>query len=188
MATGESARQLFARPDMGPRRSEGGDPRASIGQMLGHGGKLSPALTKSMAGPLAGLLIAKWAGYAEAEHEAVAAFEDRAFEPELPDALRRSAWERPIGGALDAVVDALKNLTVRHPPASPYTRNLVDVAPLVTSAAEREASLVTGLLEWVHGVEMDTPAGRDVAAGVFEETLRDVVAGGGREAGECTTP
>ena len=188
MTTGRSAGQPLARRDMAPRRSEGADLRASIGQMLGHGGKLSPPFTKSMAGPLAGLLIAKWAGYAEAEREAVAAFEDRAFAPELPDELRRPAWERPIEGAADAVVDALKNLTVRHPPASPYTRYLVDVAPLVTSAAEREASLVAGLLEWVHGIEMDAPAGRDVAAGVFEETLRDVVAGDGRDAGERTTP
>ena len=183
-----SARQPLARRDVVPRRTEGVDPRASIGQMLGHRDKLSPAFTKGIAGPLAGLLIAKWAGYVEAEHEAVAAFEDRMFAPELPDALRRAAWERPIEGDADAVVDALKNLTVRHPPASPYTRYLVDVAPLVTSAAERQVSLVAGLLEWVHSVEMDTAAGRDVAAGIFDETLRDVVARDGREIGECTTP
>ena len=156
--------------------------------MVGYRDKLSPAFTKGMAGPLAGLLIAKWAGYVEAEHEAVAAFEDRAFAPELPDALRRPAWERPIQADADAVVDALKNLTMRHPPASTYTRCLVDVAPLVTSAAERQASPVAGLLEWVHRVEIDTPAGRDVAAAVLDETLRDVVARDGREIGECTTP
>ena len=39
-------------------------------------------------GPLAGLLIAKWAGYDESEREAIAAFEEETFTPELPEALK----------------------------------------------------------------------------------------------------
>ena len=102
MATGSSARQPLARQDVAPPRVEGVDPRGIIRLVRGYRGELSSPFT---AGPLAGLLIAKWAGYVEAEHEAVAAFEDRAFEPELPDALRRPAWEGPIQADADAVVD-----------------------------------------------------------------------------------
>ena len=163
------------------------DPRRNVRQMLGHRGELSPPFTKRLVGPLAGLLIAKWAGYDEAEREAVAAFEDRAFVPELPEALRRPAWKRPIHHA-DAVIEALKNMM--DPPAArfPSTRYLVDVAPLVTSAAEQDPTFVAGLLDWVRQVEMDSPVGREVAAGVVDETLRDVVARNRREIGEYTTP
>ena len=35
--------------------------------------------------PLAGLFIAKWAGYDESEREAIAAFNEEAFTPELPE-------------------------------------------------------------------------------------------------------
>lgn len=187
MATGRSARQPLTRQDVVPTRVERVDPRGIIRQMLGHRGELSPPFTKRLVGPLAGLLIAKWAGYDEAEREAVAAFEDRAFVPELPEALRRPAWERPIHHA-DAVVEALKNMMA--PPAArfPSTRYLVDVAPLVTSAAEQDPTFVSGLLDWVYQVEMDSPVGREVAGRVFDETLGDVAGRDGREIGECTTP
>ena len=187
MATGKSARQPLAREDVVPPRTQGVDPCGIIRQMLRSRGELSPPCTKRLVGPLAGLLIAKWAGYDEAEREAVAAFEDRAFEPQLPEALGRPAWERPIHHA-DAVVEALKNMMA--PPVARFSsiRYLADVAPLVASAAEQYPSFVAGLLDWVHQVEMDSPAGREVAAGVLEETLRDVVAGDGPEIGEYTAP
>ena len=188
MALGRRARESAAHRDVAPSRAEAVDLRESIWQMLDHQEELSLPFTESVMGPLVGLLIAKWAAYDEAEREAVAAFDGRAFVPELPEALRRSAWERPVEGDADAVVEALKNLTARQPPASPFTRYLVDVAPLVTSAAERYASFVAGLLEWVHRVEIDSPAGREVSAGVLDETLRDVVDRDGREIGEYTTP
>ena len=155
--------------------------------MLGSRGELSSPFTPRLVGPLAGLLIAKWAGYDEAEREAVAAFEDGAFEPELPEALRRPAWELRIHHA-DAVVEALKNMMASPVARFPSTRYLADVAPLVTSAAEQDPTFVAGLLDWVHQVEIDSPAGRGVAARVFDETLRDVAGRDGREIGECTTP
>ena len=187
MATGRTAHEPLARQDVVPPWAQGVDPCGIIRQMLRYRGELSPPFTKRLVGPLAGLLIAKWAGYDEAEREAVAAFEDRAFVPELPEALRRSAWERPIHRA-DAVVEALKNMMA--PPAArfPSTCCLVDVAPLVTFAAEQDPTFVAGLLDWVRQVEMDSPVGREVAAGVLEETLRDVVASDGREIDEYTTP
>ena len=51
-------------------------------------------------GPLAGLLITKWASHDESEREAIAAFNEEAFTPELPEALRLSAWsdrKRSVG-------------------------------------------------------------------------------------------
>ena len=188
MARGGSAREPLAHWDVVPPRAEGVDTRRIIGVMLGYGDKLSPPFTKSMVGAFAGLLVAKWAGYDEAEREAVAAFEGRAFVPELPEALRRSAWKRPIRTHANAVVEALKGMTSRHAAVSPFTRYLVDVAPLVTSAAEQAASFVTDLLQWVQQVETDSPVGREVAAGVLDETLRHVAGRDWQEIGECATP
>ena len=188
MALGRRVRESAAHRDVAPSRAEAVVPHESIGQMLEHRDRLSPPLTESVVGPLAGLLVTKWAGYDEAEREAVAAFEGRTFSPELPEALRRPAWERSIEGHADTVVEALRNITERHATVSPFIRCLVDVAPLVLSAAEQHASFVAALLEWVHQVEMDTPAGRRVAGGVVEETLHEAVGRDGQESGVFTTP
>ena len=61
MERGRSVRQPVARRDVVPPRAEGVDPRGLIGQMVGHRDKLSRPLTQGAMGPLAGLLIAKWA-------------------------------------------------------------------------------------------------------------------------------
>ena len=185
-----STRPLVACRDVVPpgvEGLEGVDPRGIIGQMLDRHDRLSPSLMRSMVGPLAGLLIAKWAGYAEAEREAVASFEGSEFVPQLPKALRRPAWERPSEGHADAILAALKKMMARPAAAFP-SRYLADVGPLVVSAAEQPASFVTGLLEWVYRVEMDTPAGREVAASALDEALGHVTSTDGREMGEYTTP
>ena len=189
MAGMNSARQPDIGPEVAPLRAKRVAPCGIIWQMLDdHRGESRPPLAEHSLGPLAGLLIAKWAGYDEAEREAVAASDGCAFAPELPEALSRPAWERAGDGHAAALVEALKSMTARQAGASPFTRRLVDAAPLVVSAAERRPSLVAGLLQWVHQVEMDTPAGRRAGADAFDETLRAVVRRNGREIGGCTTP
>ena len=64
--------------------------------------------------PLAGLLIAKWAGYDESEREAIAAFNEETFTPELPEALNLSAWDRPTKHHAGDVAAALSEITVRQ--------------------------------------------------------------------------
>ena len=189
MAGVNSARQPDTGPEVAPPRAERIAPCGIIWQMLDdHRGESWPLLAEHALGPLAGLLIAKWAGYDQAEREAVAASDGCAFARELPEALSRPAWERAGDGHALALVEALKSMTARQAGTSPFTRRLVDTAPLVVSAAERRPSLVAGLLQWVHQVEMDTPAGRRAGADAFDETLRAVVRRNGREIGGYTTP
>ena len=181
MAGVKSPRQPDTRPAAAPRsqRAARVDPCGIIRQMLDdQGGEPSPPLAEHALGPLAGLLIAKWACYDEAEREAI----------ELPEALSRPAWERASEGHAAALVEALKSVTRHSGASSSFIRCLVDAAPIVISAAGRRPSLVAGLLQWVHQVEMDTPAGRRAAARAFDETLRAVVDRDGREIGGYTTP
>ena len=64
-------------------------------------------------GPLAGLLIARWAGHDESEREAIAAFDEEVFSPELPEALGPSAWGDPTGNHAGQVAAALRNVWLR---------------------------------------------------------------------------
>ncbi len=189
MATGRPARHPGSRPVAAHPRGEGIDPRAIVWQMAdaGRGESRTPFATDAL-GSLAGLLVAKWAGYDEAERQAGAANDGRAFAPELAEALRRPAWERQAERHADAIVEALKNMAGRHAGVSPITRCLVNVAPLVISTAERHPSFVARLMEWVHQVEMGTATGRRAAAEVFDETLRGVSSRDGRQIGEYLTP
>lgn len=189
MAGGKSRRQPDTGLAVAPQRAARVDPCGIIQQMLDdHRGEPRPPLAEHALGPLAGLLIAKWAGYDEAERETSAALNDRACTPELPEALRRPAWERASEGHATALVEALKSMTARHGGASPFIRCLVDAGQVVISAAGRRPPLVTDLLQWVHQVEMDTPAGRRAAAGAFDEVLRAVVDRNAGEIGGYTTP
>ena len=181
------ARDPLARWDVGPPRPGVVGPPGVIKQMLDDRHELSSPITKNIMGPLAALLVAKWAGYDEAEREAIAAFDGCAFRPELPEALSRPAWERASEGHVVALVEALKSMTGRHGRAAPFTQGLVDVAPIVISAAGPR-SFLASLLQWVREVDMDTPASRRAAAGSFDETLRAVAGRDGAEIDGCTTP
>ena len=64
-------------------------------------------------GPLAGLLIARWAGHDESEREAIAAFDEEVFSPELPEALRLSAWGDPTRNHAGQVGDVKDTVDAR---------------------------------------------------------------------------
>ncbi|MCA9639038.1 MAG: hypothetical protein KC492_00050, partial [Myxococcales bacterium] len=89
----------------------------------GRGG--SPIV--EMIAPLAGLLVLRWAAFHEAEQEAVAAFDDHAFEPLLPLKLRQLAWtDRTIA---DHLAGELRTLQVRHD--TDQARYVAAVAPVL---------------------------------------------------------
>ena len=141
-----------------------------------------------MLGPLAALLIAKWAGYDESEREAIAAFDEKAFTPELPDALRLPAWDRPVEAHAGAVADALNGMSARSGEGGAPACYVARVAPVVTRAVERSRPLFERLHAWVHKLDLGTPEGRSLAACLFDDALRGVVDRQGRLVGEFTTP
>ena len=139
-------------------------------------------------GPLAGLLVVKWAGYDESEREAVAAFNEEAFTPELPEALRLSAWSDPTTSHAGEVAEALRGMTARNGAGSAAARHAARVAPLVVHTAERSRPTFERLYAYVRQIDFGTPDGRALAARMFDDVLRTVMARQGKQVGEFATP
>ena len=139
-------------------------------------------------GPLAGLLIARWAGHDESEREAVAAFEEEVFSPDLPEALRPSAWDDRTGNHAGQVAMALGAMATRNGAGSAAVSHVGRVAPLVTHAAEKSRPTYERLYACVRQIDLGTPDGRTLAARLFDDVLRTVIARQGNLVGEFATP
>ena len=141
-----------------------------------------------MLGLLAGLLITKWAAHDESERKALAAFEERAFTPGLPDALRLSAWDAPSPNHANAVAEALGAMTTGNSAEGAAARYVTHVAPLVSRAAESSREMYERLLGLVRRLDLGTPEGRGLAAHLFDDVLRMMLDERGRRIGEFATP
>ena len=139
-------------------------------------------------GPLAGLLIARWAGHDESEREAIAAFDEEAFTPELPEALRLSAWGDPTRNHAEQVAAAMGTMAARNGAGSAAVRHVGRVSPLVTHAVERSPSTYERLYTRVRRIDFTRPDGRTLAARLFDDVLRTVMARQGNRVGEFVTP
>ena len=139
-------------------------------------------------GPLAGLFIARWAGYDESEREAIAAFNEETFTPELPEALKLSAWNPPTEYHAGDVAAALSEMKARSVAASAARHYVACVAPLVVHAAERSRWMYERLHAWVGQIDFGAPEGRELAARLFDDALRSVMIRQGKLAGEFASP
>ena len=139
-------------------------------------------------GPLAALLITKWAGYDESERGAVAAENGWPFAPELPEALRLPAWDEPLSDQTDAVAKSLRGMIALDDAASPVARYVAPVAPLILRAVENSPSVFKELLAWVRRLELGTPQGRALAVSLFDDMLFEAVEKQGKLLGEFVTP
>ena len=146
------------------------------------------SLLDDVLGPLAGLIIAKWAGYDEFEDEAIAAFDGRAFTSRLPKALRLPAWSNPVDDHSSAVAEALKGLTACSGSKSATARYLARVAPTVTRVFEHSRPTYERLYTWVRQLDLGTPQGRSLTAHLFDDVLRTVMDRHGGLVGEFSTP
>ena len=163
------------------------DLRAILDTNRSHGesADVSPDL---VLGLLAGLLIAKWAAHDESEREALAAFDERAFTPELSEALRLPAWDAPSPNHADAVAEALRGMTTGNGAESAAARYVTHIAPLVTRAAESSPEMYERILDWVRRLDLGTPGGRTLAAHLFDDVLRMMLNERGKRIGEFVTP
>ena len=134
--------------------------------------------------PLGGLLVLRWAAFLEAEQEAVAAFDDQAFEPVLPPALRQPAWAD--GTVADQLAKELPAIRIRHDNA--HAKYVASVAPLLQQSEERHGDVFASLVEWVTRIEFDSGRGRDAAAAAFDNLLSTVIERQGGMGGEHMTP
>ena len=151
----------------------------------GGAADVSPDL---VLGLLAGLLIAKWAACDESEREALATFDERAFTPELPEALGLPAWEEPASNHADAVVEALGGMTTSNGAEGAATCYVTRIAPLVIRAAENSPEMYGRLLGRVRRLDLKTPDGRTLAAHLFDDVLRMMLDERGKRIGEFITP
>ena len=138
--------------------------------------------------PLAGLLIARWAGYDESEREAIAAFNEEVFKPELPEALGLSAWDDPTRNHVGEVAEALGTMATRNGAESAAVRYVNRVAPLVMHTAEESPPTYERLYACVRQIDFGAPDGRTLAARMFDDVLRTVMAMQGKQVGEFATP
>ena len=157
------------------------------GTTLDARGRTTTPFNHALA-PLAGLLIVKWAGYDESEREAIAAFNEETFTPELPEALKLSAWDRPTDRHANEIAAALREMAGNGGAGNATARYVARVAPLVTQATERSHRAYERLHAWVGRLDLGTPKGRALAARLFDDGLRTVMATQGRLVGEFATP
>ena len=139
-------------------------------------------------GPLAGLLISRWAAHDESKREKAAAANNRAFDPGLPEALRLPAWDGPMAKQADAVAEALRRMTSLDGAGSGAACYVAQVAPLVVRSVENSPSMFKGLFDWVRRLDLGTPQGRALAAHLFYDVLRTAVDKQGKLLGEFFTP
>ena len=151
----------------------------------GGAADVSPDL---VLGLLAGLLIAKWAACDESKRKASATFDERAFTPELPEALGLPAWEEPASNHADAVVEALGGMTTSNGAEGAATCYVTRIAPLVIRAAENSPEMYGRLLGRVRRLDLKTPDGRTLAAHLFDDVLRMMLDERGKRIGEFVTP
>ena len=111
-------------------------------------------------GAVAGLLIAKWAGCGEALG--------------LPDG------DQPAEEHADALLRVLRNVSVR----TGTPRYLEPVRLPVMAAAETLPETYKAIVTWLHGVDLRSSDGLEIAAGAFEAAVRVAVHRNGRDTGE----
>ena len=138
--------------------------------------------------PLAALLIAKWAGFDESEREAIAAFDEEMFTPELPEALRLPAWRGATRNHAGEVAEALGAMAARNGAGSAAAQHVARVAPLVTHVVEKSRSTYEQLYESIRPIDFGTSEGRKLAARLFDDVLRTVMVKHEKLTGAFATP
>lgn len=123
---------------------------------------------------LASLLFLRWADFQEAELEAIAAFDDTAYEPVLPPSLHWRTWHQLppqdisliLTGRLPAALHQLSNC--RHNPLATHLHRL---AGSMNKLAELPAQTLKTIVEWLAAQPFETPADRRQLLDVFDRSL-----------------
>ena len=130
--------------------------------------------THEMGVALAALLYLRWADFQEAELEAIAAFDDTAYEPVLPPSLHWRTWHHlppqeislVLAERLPAALDQLSNC--RH---NPLATQLHRLAGPMHKLAELPAQVLKTIVEWLAAQPFETPTDRRQLLDVFDRGL-----------------
>ncbi|MEZ5963089.1 MAG: N-6 DNA methylase [Planctomycetota bacterium] len=131
------------------------------------------------------MLILRWVAFAEAEREAVAAFDEKQFESFLPQGLQQQAWVR--GTIRDHIDSDLGTLEINRLGGA-TGRLVASVAQTLAHTRSKNAELFDLLVVWVTSLDVSEIGGRQRAATEFDEVLLRALAAQGRLGGEYTTP
>jgi len=134
------------------------------------------------------LIYLRWADFQEAEMEAIAAFDDTAYEPVLPASLHWRTWHQlrsdglfhVLTGRLPAALHQLSNS--RHNPLATHLHRIS--GPMERLSGIPSQSLFV-LVQWLAEQPFETPNDRRQLLTIFDEFLYDKAY---RLSGEFMTP
>lgn len=146
--------------------------QSSLWQLLDQMRSMLPVHEMGVA--LAALLYLRWADFQEAELEAIAAFDDTAYEPVLPPSLHWRTWHqlppqeisRVLAERLPAAVHQFSNC--RHNPLATHLHRL---AGSMDKLAELPAQSLKAIVEWLAAQPFETPTDRRQLLNVFDRSL-----------------
>lgn len=136
----------------------------------------------------AAFLLLRWADLQEAEQEAMAVFEDRAYQPLLPNSLQWRHWSR-----LDhpqAITDQLHELSryvegLRGDASHPVGAYLHTLAEPLRRLLKVNFVYLIDLVRWVDDLPFETPSERRALLDVFDQVLAET---GDSYDGQFSTP
>lgn len=149
-------------------------PSITLHKMLDRLRGSNQLVTHEFPEGLAVLIFLRWADFQEAEQEAIAAFDDTAYEPVLPASLHWRTWHQYSGDELAVFLHqklsiALANLNnLRH---SSLATHLHRLPPLFLYVAKLPPVLLTTLVRWLAEQPFETPADRRKLLTVFDDLL-----------------
>lgn len=137
---------------------------------------------------LAALLFLRWVDYEEAEREAMALFEDAAYEPMLPEPLHWRRWHRlppdELGEfLLRRLIPALERPD--GPGFHPAFAHLPLFADKLTRAAGLPVSMLLALLEWIAALPFETRRDHQRALAAFDDACGKTMS---KDAAQYRTP
>lgn len=147
--------------------------QSSLWQMLDQMRSELPVHEMGVA--LAALLYLRWADFQEAELEAIAAFDDTAYEPVLPSSLHWRSWHQLspeelqiyLGEQLPAALQRLNNS--RH---NPLATQLHRMANPLQKLANIPTSPLAFLIQWLAEQPFETPHDRHQLLDIFDAILQ----------------
>lgn len=155
--------------------------RETISQWVAFLGKLRGEMPVSESRSLirevfAAFLLLRWADLQDAEQEAMAAFEDRTYQPLLPEPLQWRHWVR-----LDhprAIADRLQELTqyvdgLRGDAAHPVAAYLHPLAEPLRSVLKVNFVHLHDFVRWVADLPFETPSERRELLEVFDQVIAE---------------
>jgi type I restriction enzyme M protein len=130
--------------------------------------RVTPA--SEFVGLLAALLYLRWLDHEEAEREAIAAFDDKPYEPRPPSQLRWSWWSSLRGRELGQFIEQ-QLIPWFSKRTGTSNRQLQLFKTVFDADSEADVAAASLLLEWVGDIDFSLARSRELASNALERIL-----------------